>query len=60
MRKDLTIQNQRLLDLYKIPIDTNSNSVANLFIQQEVDRRVNLAIKKAKDGVFNRVQKSSQ
>ena len=59
MKEGLSMTNIRLLDLYKIPIDTNSNSVANLFIQQEVDRRVNLAIKKAKDGVFNRVQKTS-
>jgi len=47
--QELTTTQQRLLDLYKIPIDTNSRELADLFIQQEVDRRVILAIKKAKD-----------
>jgi len=43
----LTMTNIRLLDLYKIPIQTTSNETAELFINQEVERRQNIAIKKA-------------
>ena len=40
--------NIRLLDLYSIPIQTDNDEVAELFINAEVERRVNLAIDKAR------------
>ena len=44
----ITITNQKLLDLYKIPLKTNSNEIAELFINQEVELRKERTIRKAK------------
>ena len=44
----LTIRTIRLIDLYKIPIQTDDEYVANLFINQEVEKRQEEVILEAK------------
>jgi len=49
----LTTVNQKLLHLYKIPIDTNSNRCASICIQAVVEDRVNKQILDAKNKIWN-------
>lgn len=39
MTEELTVTNQKLLDLYKIPIKTTSNETVDIFVNQEVERK---------------------
>ncbi len=43
----ITITNQKLLDLYKIPLDTKSNRIAEMYIRDETKLRTSEAIRKA-------------
>ena len=54
MRETLSMTNQRLLSLYNIPIETTNNETAEMFINQEVEIRIQKKIKKAKDAIFKR------
>ncbi len=46
---ELSIRNQRLLDLYDIPLKTNDNEIANLFVMQRVKIEQKDRIEKAKE-----------